>query len=45
MPTVAPLAMLVDHIGGLVHHHRRDEVPDDRPLNTASLRENFLRQF
>jgi uncharacterized protein (TIGR00369 family) len=23
MPTVAPLAMLVDHIGGLVNHHRR----------------------
>jgi uncharacterized protein (TIGR00369 family) len=24
MPTVAPLAMLVDHIGGLVNHHRRE---------------------
>jgi hypothetical protein len=23
IPTVAPLAMLVDHIGGLVNHHRR----------------------
>ena len=23
MPTVAPLAMLVDHIGGLINHHRR----------------------
>lgn len=23
LPTVAPLAMLVDHIGGLVNHHRR----------------------
>ncbi|OBB16397.1 phenylacetic acid degradation protein [Mycolicibacterium elephantis] len=23
-PTVAPLAMLVDHVGGLVNHHRRD---------------------
>jgi uncharacterized protein (TIGR00369 family) len=24
MPTVAPLAMLVDHIGGLINHHRRE---------------------
>ncbi len=24
-PTVAPLAMLVDHVGGLVNHHRRGE--------------------
>ncbi len=23
-PTIAPLAMLVDHVGGLVNHHRRD---------------------
>ena len=23
MPTVAPLAMLVDHIGGFINHHRR----------------------
>lgn len=23
-PTIAPLAMLVDHAGGLVNHHRRD---------------------
>jgi uncharacterized protein (TIGR00369 family) len=27
MPTVAPLAMLVDHIGGLINHHRRG--PDE----------------
>jgi hypothetical protein len=26
-PTIAPLAMLVDHIGGLVNHHRRG--PDE----------------
>jgi uncharacterized protein (TIGR00369 family) len=26
-PTVAPLAMLVDHVGGLVNHHRRE--PDE----------------
>jgi acyl-coenzyme A thioesterase PaaI-like protein len=73
VPTVAALAMLVDHIGGLVNHHRRgpgeltvssdlslelapnalaqlgsaavNENRDDRPLNTASLRVNFLRQF
>ena len=25
VPTVAPLAMLVDHIGGLINHLRRDE--------------------
>ena len=25
LPTAAPLAMLVDHIGGLVNHYRRDE--------------------
>lgn len=24
-PTIAPLAMLVDHVGGLVNHHRRAE--------------------
>jgi acyl-coenzyme A thioesterase PaaI-like protein len=24
-PTIAPLAMLVDHVGGLVNHHRRGE--------------------
>jgi uncharacterized protein (TIGR00369 family) len=24
MPTVAPLAMLADHIGGLINHHRRE---------------------
>lgn len=23
-PTIAPLAMLVDHVGGLVNHHRRE---------------------
>jgi uncharacterized protein (TIGR00369 family) len=23
MPTISPLAMLVDHIGGLINHHRR----------------------
>jgi hypothetical protein len=27
MPTVAPLAMLVDHIGGFVNHHRRERKP------------------
>lgn len=27
LPTIAPLAMLVDHIGGLVNHHRRG--PDE----------------
>lgn len=25
VPTVAPLAMLVDHVGGLANHYRRDE--------------------
>jgi uncharacterized protein (TIGR00369 family) len=25
MPTIAPLAMLVDHIGGLINHHRRGQ--------------------
>ncbi len=24
LPTIAPLAMLVDHIGGLLNHHRRE---------------------
>jgi uncharacterized protein (TIGR00369 family) len=24
LPTIAPLAMLVDHIGGLINHHRRE---------------------
>lgn len=27
LPTIAPLAMLVDHIGGLINHHRRG--PDE----------------
>ena len=26
-PTIAPLAMLVDHIGGMINHHRRE--PDE----------------
>ena len=32
MPTVAPLAMLVDHIGGLINHHRR--TPDEWTLSS-----------
>ena len=49
MPTVAPLAMLVDHIGGLVNHHRRGpgewtvsselslELSPDHPAAKANL--------
>ncbi len=32
LPTLAPLAMLVDHIGGLINHHRRE--PDEWTLSS-----------
>ena len=32
MPTIAPLAMLADHVGGLVNHHRRG--PGEWPVSS-----------
>ena len=35
IPTVAPLAMLVDHVGGLINHARR--APQEWTVSSLSL--------